>query len=682
MDLTTPINNLPKIGTVTTKALHQLHIQTVKDVLFFFPYRYLDFRKTIAINEAHEGEVVTIKAVLKDIQIRRSFRSHMTYCEGVISDETGSMKVVWFNQPYLAKSLQKGESLLLSGKVDRYKILQLVNPVYERLTDESIHTGRLVPVYRASDSIPNRTLRTVIHHCLPLIELLPDTLPNSIRDTYNLVSLPDAIRSLHFPENNDSISAARFRIAFDDILPQQLAVSLLDISMRERKSHVIKTGVSHIKTFLKKLPFTLTAGQKQAVWNILQDMESPGPMNRLLQGDVGSGKTLIALIAMMQTAQNKLQSTLLAPTEILAQQHYKTFCGYLSSSLRIALLTANFASINNQAVSKAELNEAIQTGTVDIVIGTHAIIQKGVAFKNLALAVIDEQHRFGVKQRNFLFTDKANIQPHLLSMSATPIPRTLALAMYGNLTVSTLAEVPSGRKPIITKVIDDAQRNNAYTFIKQRLTAGEQTFIITPRVEDTEKSDVRSAKAEYKLLSETVFSKYSTGLIYGKMKGDEKEVIMNNFEQHAFDILVATSVIEIGIDIPNATVIVIEGAERFGLAQLHQLRGRVCRSDKQSYCFLFTTDPSQQDNERLRLFENSNDGFALAQYDLERRGFGDLLGTQQTGYLFRFPEFITMKALSSARQCAKTMVTEDPKLSSYPELNLIAQDYLDNVHAE
>ncbi len=681
MTLDTPVEQLPKIGSALTKALHRLDIKTVQDLLFHFPYRYLDFRKTSLISDVSEGEVVTLRVTLNDIAARRSFKSRLSLCEAVVSDDSGSLKVMWFNQPYLAKSLQPGDELLLSGEIDRYKTLQLVNPVYEKIGDENIHTGRLVPVYRGAEIISNRTLRNLIFQALPLASELVDELPSDVQKQLSLISLQDAVATLHFPETNVQVNAARFRIAVDDILPQQLAVQLQQRAENGQPTFDIAPDVNYIKSFLTTLPFTLTASQKRAAWDILQDLNRGRSMNRLLQGDVGSGKTLVAMLAAMQTAYRGFQIAVLAPTEILAKQHYETFAGLLKNKYRVGLLTRNFSIADGANLKKPEFLEHLAKGDIDIVIGTHTVLQQKILFKNLALTIIDEQHRFGVAQRSHLPT-QGQLRPHLLSMSATPIPRTLALSLYGNLDISTLSQVPTGRKPIHTQLVSEKERVEVYNFVRQEIAKGRQAFIVTPRVEDTEKSSVRSVKAEFNRLSKTIFPDLKLGLVYGSMKSADKDKVMNQFNDKSLDILVATSVIEIGIDIPNATTMLIEGAERFGLAQLHQLRGRVGRSEHQSYCFLFTTDDAHNDSERLTIFSQSNDGFALAQLDLEQRGFGDLFGRQQTGFVFRYPQFITVAALATSHDAAKLLMEQDPNLSRHPQLLAAAQEYLSELHAE
>ncbi len=684
MELTSPISDLPKVGPALTKSLQQLGILTVQDLLYHFPYRYLDYRKTVTIDACSEGDVVTIRGFIKDIGARRSFKSRIALTEAIISDETGSIRVTWFNQPYLAKTLHKGEEIILSGKVDRYKTLQLANPVYERISEDTVHTGRLVPVYHSTEKVPNRTLRDIVHIVLPLADQLPDIVPPNVQTQLNILPLAQAVEILHFPTDPESVKRARFKIAFDDIFPQQIAMELQRIAREAQRTFAIAPDIDQVKSFLQSLPFEITASQKRASWDIFQDIATGKPMNRLLQGDVGSGKTLVALMAALQVGNHGLQTALLAPTEILARQHYHTIQDYLENYPHsIGLITRNFHIIDGKEVGKGQYLKALQEGAVHISIGTHAQIQEGIHFKNLALIVIDEQHRFGVAQRQFLqVTTKKTAAPHLLSMSATPIPRTLALSLYGNLEVSTLSQVPTGRKPIITKIVPDPARDQAYAFLKDQIKQGRQAFIITPRVEDTEKSEVRSAKKEFLRLTTEVFAKYKVGLLYGKMKGGEKDDIMNQFNNGELDILVATSVIEIGIDIPNATVMIIEGAERFGLAQLHQLRGRVGRGEHQSYCFLFTTEPTHMDNERLQIFSKTLNGFALAELDLQQRGFGDLFGKQQTGYAFRFPQFITIAALRAARTGAELLTKQDPLLKKHHDLKKAALRYIEELHGE
>lgn len=696
--LNTPIQDLPSIGTALTKAFATAGVVTVSDLLYYFPSRYMDYRKTIGIGQAIEGDVVTIMGRVKSVRAYHAFRSHVSYAEATIEDGTGSIKAIWFNQTWIAKQIQVGDDLILSGQIVRYKQLQLSNPAYELIPSDGVggnglHTGRLVPIYRRSDLIPLRTLRKLVQMCLPAATELEDSISTGLAKSYKLLPLAEAIKQLHFPETEEQITRARFRIAVDDVLPQQLAVLLRKTLRAGETGAKIKANIEQVKTFLKTLPFTLTAAQKRATWDIFQDMETGAPMNRLLQGDVGSGKTIVAILATLQTAGAGFQTVLLAPTEILAKQHYDTFRAVLGADEDIALLTRTYASANGQDISKAELTKQIKTGQIKMCIGTHALLQDNLEFPKLGLVIIDEQHRFGVGQRSFLInvgagkpaqgkSSAAATRPHLLSMSATPIPRTLAMSLYADLSVSTLSQVPTGRKPVQTTVVPEAQREKAYDFIRAEVKKGRQAFIVTPRVEDTEASEVRSVKKEYARLQKEVFPNLRLGLLYGKMKGAEKEVVMAAFAQGELDILVTTSVIEIGIDIANATAMIVEGSERFGLAQLHQLRGRIGRNNFDCRCFLFTTLDSQQDTKRLSALSKTTDGFALAELDLQERGFGDLFGKEQSGFMFRFPKFITIKALTTARDVAGDIYQADPQLKQSKQLRQLAESYLEELHGE
>lgn len=703
IELTTPVNNLPSVGNILTKAFATLGISTIADLLFYFPSRYMDYRKTVKIAEAAEGDVVTVTARVKSIRANYAFRSRVAYTEAVLEDGSGIIKAIWFNQPWIAKQVQAGDDLILSGLVGRYKQLQLSNPAYELISNFSsstdgvkivpgvgLHTGRLVPIYRRSDLIPLRTLRKLIQQCLTAAESLEDAIPNKIARKRNLIPLAAAVRQLHFPDSEEEISQAQLRVAVEDILPQQLAVLLRKDLRSGECGLIIKANIEQVKTFLSTLPFTLTISQKKAAWDIFQDIESGKPMNRLLQGDVGSGKTIVAILAALQTAGAGYQTAILAPTEILAKQHYDTFRSILGMGEGIALQTRTFANVNGQEISKVDLTSKIASGDIKICIGTHALLQGKTVFSNLGLVIIDEQHRFGVAQRSFLVHGAAKGQssaaahpaPHLLSMSATPIPRTLAMSLYADLAVSTLEHLPTGRKLIQTKLVPEKVRQQAYDFISNEVAKGHQAFIVTPRVEDTDVSEVRSVKKEFARLQKDIFPELKLGLLYGKMKGSEKESVMAEFAAGNLDILVATSVIEIGIDIPNATAMIIEGAERFGLAQLHQLRGRIGRNNFDSCCYLFTTQDSQQETKRLSALAKTNNGFALAELDLQERGFGDLFGKEQSGFMFRFPKFITIKALTAARDVAVEIHEIDPKLKKVPALRNLAEQYLEKLHAE
>lgn len=697
MLLTQPIATLPKVGPKLAKTLEAIGIRTIEDLLLYFPTRYLDFSKFTNINSLSSGEVVTVRGIVKSISARFSFPTRKMLAEAIISDTTGSLKVTWFNQSYVAEALKKGDEVLLSGKVDQYKnILQLTNPIYEKVAEEHIHTGRLVPVYRLPEGVFPKTFRNVVHIALPAAEQLEDIIPAAIREYYAILGIQKTVTSLHFPESGEDIRNAQERLAFAESLIQQLAVAQHKVRLKNLAAPSIPTDVSYVKSLLQKLPFELTNGQKKALWTILQDLEHKHPMNRLLQGDVGSGKTIVAILSAMQTMRHGHQVALLVPTEVLAKQHYdgvltqfKTFGIEVSTA---GLYTRNFHQIGNESVSKKEMLTAIAQGPASLVIGTHALLQEGVMFRDLALAIIDEQHRFGVEQRQTISgpqqadakkkgTVKRVAQyPHLLSMSATPIPRTAALTLYGDLEITSITEAPKNRLPIKTWVVPEEKRSGAYAFITKEILAGRQAFVITPLVEESTKLQAKAAKKEFERLATKVFPKLRLGLVYGSMKGSEKDSVMLSFKEKRIDILVATSVIEIGIDIPNASVIIIEDADRFGLAQLHQLRGRVGRGAHQSYCFLFSENRTS--SERLDLFARTLDGFALAEYDMDTRGFGSLFGANQTGFDFKYGQYLTLKVLEKAKRAAEQLTAADPDLKAYPQLQLLSKPLSEQIHLE
>ncbi len=682
--LTSPISSLPKITKPTIKALENKGVGTVRDLLFYFPYRYLDFSVFKSIKEVNDGDTVTVRGKIKSIGSRFSFRGRMNLAEAIVSDDSGSIKVTWFNQGYLAKTLQTGDEIFLAGTVSQYKGLQLQNPIYEKVSDDATHTGRLVPVYRVTEGLYNKTIRNLVKQCLPLASTVDDIIPHDTINKFELMSLPETITELHFPSSDARLKEAQKRIIFDEVLIQQLAVQIHKQQLEQSKAPKIKTDIDLIKEFLAALPFTLTNGQKRALWDIVKDMAGAHPMNRLLEGDVGSGKTLVALAAILEAVNAGFQAVLLAPTEILARQHYESFRKYLQSYQHaVGLMTRNFHVVNDQNLTKANLQEVVQDGDVAIVIATHAVLQQGVEFKKLGLVIIDEQHRFGVQQRsNLVKLRDSQTKPHLLSMSATPIPRTLALSVYSDLAISTLTELPGGRRAITTKIVDEAQRDKAYDFIRKQIAAGQQAFVVTPRVEDSDTSTIKSAKAELTRLQTKVFPKHHLGLIHGKLSGAEKERIMTAFYNRELDILVATSVIEIGIDVPNATIMLIEDADRFGLAQLHQLRGRVGRGEHQSYCFLFTQSSSPDSIARLNQFSKISDGFKLAELDLKQRGFGSLFGTDQTGFDFKFGQYLTMGVLKLGQQAASDLLKKGVSLQKHPELKQKVGPLLEQIHLE
>ena len=681
MNLNSTIENLTKIQKPQIAALKKLGIFCVHDLLLYFPYRYLDFSLTKEIKDLKPDENVSLKVKIKSIASRFSFRSHMSLAEAVVADDTGSIKVVWFNQPYLAQSLKAGDEIFLAGKPDYYKGLQLTNPIYEKVSDFPIHTSRLVPLYHLKQNIYPKTFRNFIAQVLPLAGEATDILPEPIRKNQSLMDIKSTIQSSHFPKSAEELEKAKKRLAFEEIFINQLLAQKHKLELSAKQAHAIKFDQNLIKNFVDSLPFKLTVDQKKTAWEILQDIEKSAPMNRLLEGDVGSGKTLVALIAALQTTSNGYQVALLAPTEILAHQHFETVSKLLkiqTYNFKICLLTNTYSKINAEDINKPRLQKLIAEGMPGLFIGTHALLQKKVKFKNLALVIIDEQHHFGVEQRALLMQMGKKV-PHLLSLTATPIPRTLQLAFYGELDVSQIKSPPAGRKAIITKLVAPNNRAKAYEFIAKQIGSGRQAFVITPLIEESETLMVKSAKKELENLQK-IFPQFKIGLLHGKLKSAEKEKVMKEFLENQIQILVSTSVVEVGVDVPNAGVMVIEAAERFGLAQLHQFRGRVGRASHQSYCLLFTEKESPEVLKKLLDFTKTQDGFKLAELDLKERGFGEIYGPEQTGFQVKYFEAAYSSLIEPARQEAKKLLTEDVNLSGYPLLKEKIKDKI--VHFE
>jgi ATP-dependent DNA helicase RecG len=646
--------------------LAKLDIRTARDLLLHFPFRYEDFSHVKKVAELVADESATVRCAVKEVRATPRFGRHMGRTEAVVSDDTGSLRVTWFNQPWVARQIVKGDELFLSGVVQYHGHLVLMNPQHEKVTEERVHAGRIVPIYPSTAGLPQKTLRDLVHGALANLDEISENLPGDALRTLKLPLVRTAIKELHFPQNEKTLAAAQRRMAFEEILVVQLAVAQHRAQIRAQRALQVPFDQVLIKEFLATLPFTLTLGQKRALWDILKDLEKTTPMNRLLEGDVGSGKTLVAFAAALEALQQSYEVAILCPTEILAQQHYASalerFAGYVHVSC--ILLTGKSAKLNGAEVPKKTVLEEIAHGGPHLIIGTHATLEKNITFKNLALVVIDEQHRFGVRQRATLTSGKTH--PHLLSMTATPIPRTLRLAMFGDLEVSAIREKPVGRKPVVTKLVQPEERTRAYEFIATEIAKGRQAFVVTPLIEESAES--KSATTELENLKK-VFPQFKIGLLHGKMAGVQKEAAMADFLANKTQVLVSTSVIEVGVDVPNASVMVVEGADRFGLAQLHQLRGRVGRADHQSYCMLFAAAASAT-GERLEKFVQIHDGFALAELDMQLRGSGDVFGDQQSGfYSFKFFSFADHADLNrAAKEWAIKLLSVDPKLAGYPDL--------------
>jgi ATP-dependent DNA helicase RecG len=589
----------------------------------------------------------------------------------VLRDGTGSIEASWFNQPYLEKSFRIGTEIVLSGKIDEYLGRLVLNaPEWEFLHRELLHTGRLVPVYPLTEGIGGRWLRRLAKSTLDrYVPRIVDPLPPSVRESAGLMDLNRAMRQIHFPDSVEILERARHRLCFDELFLLQLGVLRHRHTWRAQRGRALEIPQEKIDGFIEGLPFKLTGAQQRAIQGILEDLKQPVPMSRLLQGDVGSGKTVVAAAAMLATVHNGLQTAIMAPTSILAEQHYRTLSDLLGQydGIQSALLVGSLPTSE-----KRRVQEGIAEGRIQVIVGTHALIQGRVDFARLGFIVVDEQHRFGVAQRSSLRAKGGDVQPHLLAMSATPIPRTLALTLYGDLDISVLDEMPPHRKHVITAVRDKSSRERIYSFINAQVAQGRQVFVICPLVQESDKIDAKAAVAEHERLQKRIFPNLKLGLLHGRMSAEDKERVMADFIAGQYDILVSTAVVEVGIDIPNASVILIEGADRFGLAQLHQFRGRVGRGEHKSYCILISDDPSEQGLERLRIMEEVSDGFVLAEKDLELRGPGDFLGVRQHGLPeLRVAKLSDTAILERARKEALTFFAEDPDFAK-PEHQALA----------
>jgi len=669
--LDSPVTALQGVGPQQAKRLAKLGIHTIRDMLYLFPRRYDDYSQLKPINRIEYDEEVTIIAQVWDAGARET-RGGGSLFKATLSDGTGFIEATWFNQSYLADRIKRGQQIAISGRVDEYLgCLCFNSPEWEPLEQELLHTARIVPVYPLTGGIHARWLRRLMKRTVDYwSKRLPDHLPVSVRQETGLLDLEMAIVQIHFPDNMEALEQARYRLAFDELFVLQIGLLRQRHQWRSAPGRPLPVDDATLRDFIRGLPFEPTHAQQRALRQIVADLRSDQPMNRLLQGDVGSGKTVVAAAAMALTVAANAQAALMAPTEILAEQHYQTISRLLEQmpgpSPTVRLLTGSVTGRERE-----EIYTGLADGSVDVVVGTHALIQEGVQFKEMALAVIDEQHRFGVRQRAVLRQKGYN--PHLLVMTATPIPRSLELTLWGHLDVSTIDEMPPGRKPVVTRLILPTERERAYIFVRNQIEKGRQAFIICPLVEESEKVEAKAAVEEHKRLQKHIFPDLRMGLLHGRMKGEEKEATMTRFAQGELDILVATSVVEVGIDVPNATVMLVEGADRFGLAQLHQFRGRVGRGKHASYCLLVSDSSSPEAQERLQAIEATNDGFALAQKDLELRGPGEFLGTRQSGFPdLKLASVTDLRLIEAAREAARRFFETDPELAD-PGNRLLAR---------
>ncbi len=730
LSLQTPLIGIKGVGPKFVERLKNLNINTVKDLLWHFPFRYEDFSNVSKIEDLKTGERATVNGVIKEVKMRRTWAKKMIILEAVIADETGTVKAIWFNQKFLITILKKGTTVNIAGKVQEDKKgFMFSHPMFEimskhaaeRLKEGDIeeiisdldyfkHTGRLVPIYPETARLTSKAIRYLIKGVFDNVENIAETLPDEILKKRGLLEINDALKKVHFPDSLEEAKEAKKRFSFEDLFYLQMSNIRQKKKLAKQKAYVFASNDEYAKDLLGQFPFEPTNSQKKAISEVLKDLEKGHPMNRLLQGDVGSGKTIVAIVAALVTANNNKQSAFMAPTEVLARQHYQTFKKFFSKFEKgVCLLTSSEAKVfygddMEIETKKPDLAKKISAGEIKIIIGTHSLIQKLVSFNNLAFVVIDEQHRFGVDQRAELVSRKLNNAdggelPHFLSMSATPIPRTLSLTVFGDLELSIIDELPKNRKPIITKVVAPENRNKVYAFIRGQVKKGRQIFVVCPRIEippdeELEKKvvyksmfssweDIRAVKDEYEKLSKKIFPDLRVDILHGKMKAKEKAGAMNKFKEGKTNILVSTSVIEVGVDIPNATIMMIEGSDKFGLAQLYQFRGRVGRGEHQSFCLLFTDSTAKTTYERLEALVKAKSGFELAEIDLTLRGPGQFLGQSQTG----IPD-LAMKAaqnpemVKEARESAEEILNSDPELNNHLRLKNHLEQFEKDVHLE
>ena len=693
--LDAPVRVLQGVGNRLSQILGSLGLTTLEDLLYYFPRRYDDYSQLKPINRLAFGEETTLLGTIQSIT-NRPARNGRQLTEAVVTDGTGFLRINWFNHSWLANKFTAGTQVVLSGKIEQYMgRLTMTNPEIEPIEAEHLHTNRIVPVYSLTSGLNQKNLRRIMFQTVNFWgPRVPDYLPERVRAAVKLVELSVALQNVHFPASQDMLDVARWRLAFDEIFLLQLGVLSQKRSWQTASAEVFDTSDAWLQEQISFLPFDLTRAQKRVLEEIRKDLASGQPMDRLIQGDVGSGKTVVAALAIAMVTNHGAQAAVMAPTGILAEQHFRTLTRLLAQPdangqaplhpEEIALLVGDTSD-----AMKQEIREGLLNGYIKVVIGTHALIEAPVQFQRLRLAVVDEQHRFGVAQRSALRAKGEN--PHLLVMTATPIPRSLALTVYGDLDLSVMDEMPAGRQPVDTHVLRPVERERAYNLIRNQVEQGHQAFIIYPLVEQRQsqlnnedeealeeipptllveedlpsEASVLAAVEQHRRLQEVIFHRLKVGLLHGRMKAEEKDQVMKAFRDHQYDILVSTTVVEVGVDVPNATVMLIEGANRFGLAQLHQLRGRVGRGSAQSFCLLIPDKEDAVENERLAVMSETNDGFVLAERDLQQRGPGEFLGTRQAGFSeLKMANLTDVRLIEKARQQAQALFQNDPDLTA------------------
>lgn len=657
-----PVQYIKGVGPKKAKLLSNIGINTIEDLIHYFPRSYEDRRDIKKIAVVENEEKANLKVIVCGVPRKYRPRRNMSIIKIPAKDDSGAIILSWFNQDYIANNISVGDIIIVSGRVKKIgSQIEIQNPIYEKYNESGKKTGRIVPVYALTEGLTNNELTKIVEQTLDnYLDYYIDIIPPSIINELKLFPLKQSIKNIHFPEDRFSYKKAKERLVFEELLLLQLGLFIIKRNNTLNNKGIIFSKKDETNKLIETLPFKLTLAQNKVFNEIARDMESPKQMNRLIQGDVGSGKTIIAVLSMLKAYNSGYQSVMMAPTEILAGQHYESVkASFEKFNIKCELLTSNITGKRRMDVLKG-----IEAGEVHIVIGTHAVLQENVSFHKLGLAITDEQHRFGVRQRAALSLKGSN--PDILVMTATPIPRTLALILYGDLEVSVIDELPAGRKKIKTYSINKEMKKRAYSFIREQINEGRQAYIVCPLVEESDSIKAESASELYEILKNSVFSDLKLGLIHGQMKASEKDIIMAKFKNGEIDILISTTVVEVGVNVPNANVMLIHNAERFGLAQLHQLRGRVGRGDYQSYCILVNESKSRVSKERMNIMEKTNDGFIIAEKDLQTRGPGEFFGTRQHG----LPDLkianlsSDINTLKISQKIAYRVLEEDPNLSS------------------